>query len=129
LLRSTRCTASSSNCRSPPAPDPRVVRRRSLVTIVMSSRVAVAELAEALQDRSPDHSWWFDARTGQLEVRSDGLDHGDDDHPDERGLIREAVLPTTLGRRAHASAAQSPALSATVSAAAMRPLTSWIAGT
>ena len=51
------------------------------------SRVALDELAEALQDHSPDHSWWLDPRTGQLEPWSDGIDEPEEGHPEDRGLL------------------------------------------
>ena len=51
------------------------------------SCVALDDLAQALQDHSPDHTWWFDARTGQLELWLDGIDEPDDRHPEERGLV------------------------------------------
>src|SRR5437868_12995382 len=49
--------------------------------------VALDELAEALQDHSPDHSWWFDPSTGQLELWGDETGDLDDEHPEDRGLL------------------------------------------
>jgi len=31
----------------------------------------LGELCMALEDHSPEHQWWFDPRTGELELRSD----------------------------------------------------------
>jgi predicted nucleotidyltransferase len=48
----------------------------------------LSELAEALQDHSPEDSWWIDPATGELELWSDSLgDEVREGHPDERGLL------------------------------------------
>jgi predicted nucleotidyltransferase len=48
----------------------------------------LSELAEALQDHSPEHSWWIDPGTGELELWSEFLaDELGEGHPDERGLV------------------------------------------
>lgn len=49
--------------------------------------VDLRALAEALRDSSPDHQWWFDPRTGEVEHWSELV--GEElglDHPDDRGL-------------------------------------------
>jgi predicted nucleotidyltransferase len=58
------------------------------MTMLDVARVDLADLAQALQDHSYEHSWWFDPRTGAVELWSDDIaDELDEEHPDERGLI------------------------------------------
>jgi hypothetical protein len=46
-----------------------------------------ASFAWRLEDNSPELGWWFDPRTGELEIWSEFDDTPDDEHPEERGLI------------------------------------------
>ena len=48
------------------------------------------DLCMALEDHSPEHEWWFDPRSGELELRSEYLgDELDEEaHPEDRGLAR-----------------------------------------
>lgn len=52
---------------------------------------AVRELCPALEDHSPEHTWWFDPSTGEVEFRSyyaSDLEENDAEHPAERGFVR-----------------------------------------
>lgn len=52
-------------------------------------RVDLDELCSALEDNSPDHEWFLDPVSGELEFRSAYFDGASDDwDPDERGLVR-----------------------------------------
>lgn len=45
-------------------------------------------ISEALEDQSPDHAWWFDPRSGEVEPRFESWsDEYDDEDPESRGLI------------------------------------------
>ena len=50
-------------------------------------RIDLGELCMALEDNSPEHDWWLDPRTGDLEPWSELGDNLDETHPEERGLI------------------------------------------
>lgn len=50
-------------------------------------RVDLGELCMALEDNSPEHAWWLDPRTGELELWSKSGDNDDEKHPEERGLV------------------------------------------
>ena len=51
-------------------------------------RVNLGELCSALEDNSPEHEWWLDPLTGELEIRSDDIESDDgDEHPADRGWI------------------------------------------
>lgn len=47
-------------------------------------RVDLEELCMALEDNSPEHSWWLEPRSGELEFFSD-VEGAED--PEERGLV------------------------------------------
>ncbi len=50
--------------------------------------VDLSDLAEALQDHSHEHSWWFDPKIGAVELWSDCVrEELGEDHPEERGLV------------------------------------------
>ena len=50
--------------------------------------VDLVDLAQALQDHSYEHSWWFDPKTGAVELWSDDVrDESGEDHPEERDLV------------------------------------------
>jgi len=56
--------------------------------------VCLQDLCTALDDHSPDHAWWLDPQTGELEFRAESYeDEGFD--PDEHGLLY--VEPTDPG--------------------------------
>jgi predicted nucleotidyltransferase len=63
-------------------------------------RVDLRSLAEALEDHSPEMSWWFDPQTGETEpfladLASVGLDEDEDqEDPLDRGLIRIEPIPS-----------------------------------
>jgi predicted nucleotidyltransferase len=52
-------------------------------------QVDLRSLAEALEDHSPETSWWFDPDTGDSQPRLDPLyaDDGAEEHPSDQGLI------------------------------------------
>ena len=47
------------------------------------------DLCTALEDNSPEHSWWFDPASGECEFRSryEDSELDEEEHPFERGLI------------------------------------------
>lgn len=52
-------------------------------------RVNLAELCTALEDNSPEHQWWLDLGSGELELRSQYDDlEAEAEHPEDRGLVR-----------------------------------------
>src|SRR6266498_6020979 len=61
-------------------------------------RVDLRSLAEALEDHSPETTWWFDPQTGETEPHfadpvSAALDEEEEDWLD-RGLIRIEPIPS-----------------------------------
>lgn len=58
--------------------------------------VNLDELAQALEDHSLEHSWWFDPRTGETEFWSAYDDLGLE-HPEERDLLPIRTLPSRVG--------------------------------
>ena len=54
-------------------------------------RLDLGELCTALEDNSPEHAWWLDPRSGELEPWSEVAANEDETHPEERGYI--AVEP------------------------------------
>ena len=62
------------------------------------AKVDLVDLAQALQDHSDEHSWWFDPRTGEVEPWSDDLgDELGEGHPEERGFIPIEPEPSSEG--------------------------------
>ncbi len=51
--------------------------------------VDLRSLAEALEDHSPETTWWFDPRTGNSEPHLD-----EEEQPSDRGLIRIEPVPS-----------------------------------
>jgi len=47
----------------------------------------LGELCMALEDNSPEHGWWLDPRSGELEFWSELGDAPDRELPEERGLV------------------------------------------
>jgi hypothetical protein len=67
------------------------------MTMLDVTSVDLSDLAEALQDHSYEHSWWFDPETGAVELWSDDVrDEFGEGHPAERGLI--AIEPLEPSR-------------------------------
>lgn len=56
-------------------------------------------LAQALEDHSPDASWWLDPRTGEVEPRFDPSLESDKDDPEASGLIPIEPIPSSEGYR------------------------------
>jgi predicted nucleotidyltransferase len=54
-------------------------------------QVDLDELCVALEDNTPEHGWWLDPRSGELEFWSELGDTPEEAHPQDRGLI--AVEP------------------------------------
>ncbi len=50
-------------------------------------RLDLDELCSALEDNSPEHTWWLAPRTGELELRSESGDAFDEGDPEEQGWI------------------------------------------
>ena len=44
-------------------------------------------ICEALEDHSPDHAWWFDPSSGDVEPRFESWSEEDDEDPESRGLL------------------------------------------
>jgi predicted nucleotidyltransferase len=58
-------------------------------------QVDLRSLAEALEDHSPETSWWFDPQTGDSEPYLDDFDaESDEEHPSGRGLIPIEPIPS-----------------------------------
>jgi predicted nucleotidyltransferase len=58
------------------------------MTMLDLAKLDLSDLCMALEDNSPEHSWWIDPQTGETEFWSDYT--GDElglGHPDDRGLI------------------------------------------
>jgi hypothetical protein len=58
--------------------------------------VDLRSLAEALEDHSPQTSWWFDPDTGDSEPYLDPVyaDSGEEEHPADRGLLHVEPIPS-----------------------------------
>ena len=57
-------------------------------------------ISEALEDHSPDHAWWFDPRSGEVEPRFESWsDEYDDEDPESRGLIWIAPIDSSESYR------------------------------
>jgi predicted nucleotidyltransferase len=50
------------------------------------AQIDLAALAEALQDASDEHEWWFDPRTGEVVLWSEFYRELGEGHPEERDL-------------------------------------------
>jgi hypothetical protein len=57
------------------------------MTMLDPSRQILQDVCTALEDNSPEHDWWLDPRTGEVELRSEDFDVDESDHPEERGLL------------------------------------------
>jgi hypothetical protein len=57
------------------------------MTMLDLDRLDFGELSMALEDNSPEHAWWLDPRTGELEPWSELGDNAEEKHPEERGLV------------------------------------------
>lgn len=58
-------------------------------------KVDLRALAEALEDHSYEHTWWFDPKTGEVEIHGEfSLDEGEDGQPEERGLLAIDPVPS-----------------------------------
>jgi predicted nucleotidyltransferase len=57
------------------------------MTMLDLGRLDLGELCMALEDNSPEHDWWLDPRTGELEPWSELGDNVGEEHPEERGLV------------------------------------------
>lgn len=47
----------------------------------------LGDLCVALEDNSPEHSWWLDPSSGELEFWPESAEALQDDHPEDRGLV------------------------------------------
>ena len=50
-------------------------------------RLDLGDLCMALEDHSPEHAWWLDPGTGELELWFELGDNSDGAHPEDRGLV------------------------------------------
>jgi hypothetical protein len=58
------------------------------MTMLDLDSATLQDLCMALEDHSPEHEWWLDPRTGELELRSEYFTDGpEEDHPEDRGLL------------------------------------------
>jgi predicted nucleotidyltransferase len=57
------------------------------MTMLDPDRLDLGELCMALEDNSPEHAWWLDPRSGELELWSEFGDTPDEEHPEARGLV------------------------------------------
>src|SRR2546421_11406457 len=67
------------------------------MTMLDLDRLDLGELCMALEDNSPDHSWWVDPRSGMLELWSDVGDNEDEEHPEDRGLVGVDPIDSSEG--------------------------------
>jgi Uncharacterised protein family (UPF0158)/Nucleotidyltransferase domain len=66
------------------------------ITMLDLHRVRLRSLAEALEDHSPETSWWFDPSTGDSApyLDPDSIDVEEAEHPEGRGLICIDPIPS-----------------------------------
>jgi hypothetical protein len=64
------------------------------VSVLDPEKIDLADLALALEDHSPNHTWWFDPATGNVEPRFEA--RLDEDGP-ATGLIAIQPVPTSVG--------------------------------
>jgi predicted nucleotidyltransferase len=57
------------------------------MTMLDLDQVNLGELCMALEDHSPEHSWWLDPAAGELELWVEPGDASDEEHPHERGFV------------------------------------------
>ena len=61
--------------------------------------IDLAELAEALEDQSWEHSWWLDPTTGEVVLWSDDFEEEGEPDPEERNLRPVDPIPSHEGYR------------------------------
>lgn len=61
--------------------------------------IDLSSLVQALEDHSPDASWWLDPRTGEVEPRFDSPVEGAEGDPEARGLIPIKPIPSAEAYR------------------------------
>ena len=59
--------------------------------------IDLAELAQALEDHSWEHSWWLDPATGEIELWSDSFEEQGEPDPEERDLRPIDPIPSNEG--------------------------------
>jgi hypothetical protein len=69
------------------------------ITMLDVRNIDLHSLAQALEDHSPDASWWLDPRTGEVESRFDSPLEDDEDDPEARGLIPIEPIPSSEAYR------------------------------
>jgi predicted nucleotidyltransferase len=57
------------------------------MTMLDLDQLDLGELCMALEDNSPEHVWWLDPKSGELEIWSEFGDSPEEEHPGERGLV------------------------------------------
>jgi hypothetical protein len=63
------------------------------MTMLDLDRLDLGELCMALEDNSPEHAWWLDPRTGELEPWSELGDNDDEKYPVSRDTAGLVPLP------------------------------------
>jgi predicted nucleotidyltransferase len=76
-------------------PAGRAIERDEGDNVLDLNRVDVAELAQALEDHSYEHSWWIDPSTGEVVLWSDSFDEQSESDPEERKLV--PIEPVSSG--------------------------------
>lgn len=63
-----------------------------------AEKVDLSSIAEALEDHSPETTWWLDPETGEVEPGlGPDLEEARDDSPVERGLVAIEPIPSSEG--------------------------------
>jgi predicted nucleotidyltransferase len=57
------------------------------MTMLDLDQLNLGELCMALEDNAPEHSWWLDPTSGELQLGTECGDAFEDEHPAERGLV------------------------------------------
>jgi predicted nucleotidyltransferase len=72
------------------------IERMKEIAMLDLRQVDLRSLAEALEDHSPETSWWFDPDTGDSEPHLDPLyaDDEAEEHPADQGLIPIEPIPS-----------------------------------
>ena len=64
------------------------------MTMLDLNKVALGELAAALEDHADEHSWWLDPQTGEVVLWSDYFDEEDEPDAETRGLRPIDPIPS-----------------------------------
>jgi predicted nucleotidyltransferase len=67
------------------------------MTMLDLDQLDLGELCMALEDNSPEHTWWLDPKSGELEIWSEFGDTPEEEHPGERGLLPVEPISSSEG--------------------------------